>query len=238
MIIEGTTFSRKLIKSQTEEELADEMARMTSKYDKVLLLCSTTNIDRITTMTKVANKTGKTIIHDILLENVLQLITQKIPNAINNKNVYVFMPSYLYLMKDKPEYKPYIEPYLQKLKMTGKKLHGKFIMNIRISMLRDIEKLRLKSKVLDNAVVLYSLWEGYKEEKEYQEFLSRIAELGIDIITLHTSGHADYTAIKEMINITKPEIVIPIHTENKEKIRLYTNNAVILNDGEIYKVKE
>lgn len=238
MIIEGTTFSRKLIKSQTEEELADEMARMTSKYDKVLLLCSTTNIDRITTMTKVANKTGKTIIHDILLENVLQLVTQKIPNAINNKNVYVFMPSYLYLMKDKPEYKPYIEPYLQKLKMTGKKLHGKFIMNIRISMLRDIEKLRLKSKVLDNAVVLYSLWEGYKEEKEYQEFLSRIAELGIDIITLHTSGHADYIAIKEMINITKPEIVIPIHTENKEKIRLYTNNAVILNDGEIYKVKE
>ena len=196
---------------------------------------STTNIDRVTTIQRVANRTGKAVIHDILLSNVLQLVTQKIPNALNNKKVQVFLPSFIYLLKDKPEYQQYIEPYKKKMKYTGKVLHGKFIMNVRISMLRDIEKLRLKSKVLDNCCLIYSLWNGYKEEDEYKQFLSKIAELGIDIISLHTSGHADYTALQQVINITRPEIVIPIHTEAKEKIKEYTDNAVILQDMEIYK---
>lgn len=123
------------------------------------------------------------------------------------------------------------------MKLTGKALHGKFIMNVRISMLRDIEKLRIKSKVLDNCCLIYSLWDGYKEEEEYKQFLSRIAELGIDIISLHTSGHADYIALKQVIDITNPEAVIPIHTENKHGIKQYTDKAVILEDGEIYEVK-
>ena len=67
--------------------------------------------------------------------------------------------------------------------------------------------------------------------------MSRIAELGIDIISLHTSGHADYTALKQVIDITNPEAVIPIHTENKHGIKHYTDKAVILEDGEIYEVK-
>ena len=55
---------------------------------------STTNIDRVTTLTRVANRTGKTFIHDILLSNVLRLVTQKIPNALNSKKVQVFLKIY------------------------------------------------------------------------------------------------------------------------------------------------
>lgn len=44
-------------------------------------------------------------------------------------------------------------------------------------MLKDLEKLRLKSGVLDKCVLIWGLWEGYKEEDEYKQFLSRIAEL-------------------------------------------------------------
>lgn len=62
-------------------------------------------------------------------------------------------------------------------------------------------------------------------------------ELDIPVITCHTSGHADFTAIKQVIDITKPDIVIPIHTEAKKKIKDYTDKAVILEDGEIYEVK-
>lgn len=94
---------------------------------------------------------------------------------------------------------------------------GKFIMNVRLSFLRDIEKLKLKSKVLNNCCLVYSLWEGYKEEFEYKYFLDRMKELDIEIITLHTSGHADYLTITQVLEITKPDFVIPIHTENKER---------------------
>ena len=136
------------------------MAKLTDRYNQVLVLMSTTNIDRVTTIQRCANRTGKTVIHDILLSNVLRLVTQKIPNALNSNKVGVFLPSYLYRMRNKEEYKPYIEPYKHKIRQTGRILRNqKFIMNVRISMLRDIEKLRLKSKVLDSCCLIYSLWE-------------------------------------------------------------------------------
>ena len=232
LITEGTTLSREQVKSKTETELVDDIVEKTKNYDQVLMLMSTTNIDRVTTMQRAANKTGKTVIHDIVLSNVLQLVTQKIPNALNSQNVGVYLPGSVYIKRDKEEYKKYIEPFQNKIDETGKLLHGKFIMNIRVSMLKDIE--RLKDKVLDNCCVVYSMWEGYQEEEIYKKFLDRMKELNIDIYSLHVSGHADYTAFNQVIEIIKPNAVIPMHTENKEKIKDFTDKAVILEDMETY----
>ena len=232
LITEGTTLSREQVKSKTETELVDDIVEKTKNYDQVLMLMSTTNIDRVTTMQRVANKTGKTVIHDIVLSNVLQLVTQKIPNALNSQNVGVYLPGSVYIKRDREEYKKYIEPFQNKIGETGKLLHGKFIMNIRVSMLKDIE--RLKDKVLDNCCVVYSMWEGYQKEEIYKNFLDRMKKLNIDIYNLHVSGHADYTAFNQVIEITKPNAVIPMHTENKEKIKDFTDKAVILEDMETY----
>lgn len=95
LITEGTTLSREQMKSQSEAELASEMAKMTDRYKQVLVLTSTTNIDRITDIQRCANRTNKTVIHDLLLSNVLQFVTQKIPNALNSSKVDVFMPRLL-----------------------------------------------------------------------------------------------------------------------------------------------
>ena len=232
LITEGTTLSREQVKSKTETELVDDIVEKTKNYDQVLMLMSTTNIDRVTTMQRVANRTGKTVIHDIVLSNVLQLVTQKIPNALNSKSVGVYLPGSVYIKRDREEYKKYIEPFQNKIEEAGKLLHGKFIMNIRVSMLKDIE--RLKDKVLDNCCVVYSMWEGYQKEEIYKKFLDKMKELNIDIYSLHISGHADYTAFNQVIEITKPNAVIPMHTENKEKIKDFTDKAVILEDMETY----
>lgn len=129
----------------TEQELADYIAEKTKNYNQVLMLMSTTNIDRVTTMQKVANKTHRTVIHDLLLSNVMQEVTQKIPNALNSSKVYVYMPSYLYRMRNKPEYRPYIEPFEHKIKSTGRILReGNFIMNTRVSMLRRYRETKAK----------------------------------------------------------------------------------------------
>jgi len=94
----------------------------------------------------------------------------------------------------------------------------------------------LENNALNNACVVFSMWGGYKKEEIYKKFLDRMKELGIDTLDLHVSGHADYTAIEAVINITNPEYVIPIHTENKEKIKEYTDKAVILEDMEIFEI--
>lgn len=149
----------------------------------MLVLTSTTTIDRITTLVRVANSTGKTIVWDILLNMVLQLVTQKIPNALNSNRVYCYLPSYLYRMRNQEPYKQYIEQYSNKIKQTGQILHNRFIMNCRASIWRDIQKLKLKNKVLNNCCVVYSIWDGYKtQDKTTIKFLDKMSELSIPII--------------------------------------------------------
>lgn len=45
---------------------------------------------------------------------------------------------------------------------------------------------------------------------------------------MHTSGQTNYTAIEQVLNITKSKVIIPIHTENKEHTKKFINKAVIL----------
>ena len=47
----------------------------------------------------------------------------------------------------------------------------------------------------------------------------------------------DRECIKQVIDITKPEAVICIHSEAPEKIKELTDKAVILKDMEPYEVK-
>jgi len=99
LITEGTTLSREQIRNKTEEELAQEIIAKTANYNQVLMLMSTTNIDRVQTMNHVGEQTNKTVIHDIILSNVLSLIPH-IPSAINSDNIFVFLPRHQLYKKE------------------------------------------------------------------------------------------------------------------------------------------
>ena len=114
---------------------------------------------------------------------------------------------------------------LEKMKKYG------FVMLVRAN-----AKFAKFLKMFENYAFIYSEWKGYltgtnEDYKRIQDFVPE------NNIYLHTSGHATPEAIKEVINITKPNYVIPIHTEDKEKIKELTDKVVILEDGEEFIVK-
>ena len=107
-------------------------------------------------------------------------------------------------------------------------------MNIRVSMLKDIERLKIENKVLNNCCIVYSMWEDIKKKNHIKHFLDKMKELNIDIYNLHVSGHADYTAFNMVLDITEPKAVIPMHTENKRKNkRLYRQSCFVRGYGNI-----
>lgn len=55
-------------------------------------------------------------------------------------------------------------------------------------------------------------------------------------MTGHVSGHGNKECIKQVIDITKPEIVIPIHGTQPKKIEELTDKAIILNDMEALEI--
>ena len=51
--------------------------------------------------------------------------------------------------------------------------------------------------------------------------------MGLQIETLHTSGHADETAIRRLIERVNPTVLIPVHTENAQRFREIAPDIVI-----------
>ena len=55
---------------------------------------------------------------------------------------------------------------------------------------------------------------------------------------IHTSGHADIGALKQMVEAIKPKAIVPIHTFNAgDYQRIFSPTpVVVMNDGEVRQV--
>lgn len=83
---------------------------------------------------------------------------------------------------------------------------GKFVMIVRSSMCGFMNKLYNSSLYLPGSTLVYSMWSGYKQEKRTAEFLDCVTDMFMNIVDLHTSGHAteeDIELLKQTVNADK-----------------------------------
>ena len=99
-------------------------------------------------------------------------------------------------------------------------------MCVRNSMLRYLQSLAKKTS-FENGLLVYSFWSGYRETESMKHFLTECEKLGLKIVTLHTSGHADEIAIRQLIETVNPNVLVPIHTENAERFQEIAPNIQI-----------
>ena len=86
--------------------------------------------------------------------------------------------------------------------------YEKIVMIVRPSMRGDLKRL----EKLDGGTFIYSMWEGYKKEKSTKDFIQYLQSRDISEASIHTSGHADLEALKEMVDAVRPKAIVPIHT--------------------------
>lgn len=95
-----------------------------------------------------------------------------------------------------------------------------------------------------DSLLIYSMWSGYLDKThpafdEYKSnFINCAVRGGCRLVNLHTSGHAGSDEIKKVCEVTEAKTVIPIHTENPEKLKELgiSGNIRILNDEEVFVV--
>lgn len=228
LITEGTSFGRENIRYETEVELEQDAKEEFKNYNQVLLLQSSTNIDRIVSFYKACKNTKKVFIEDVFTANITSVLNSCIPNPKTFKDVYVWTPL-RYMKKNRNFKEKFIKPFAEY--SNSSIVFKDFGMMVKTSMFDDIKMLKEKGAIT-NACLIYSMWEGYLEQDSFKEFIEGIKKMGIDFKTIHTSGHADIKAIKELANFTQPKKVVTIHTVNKEKAKEIFKNAVSLEDNE------
>jgi ribonuclease J len=206
LICEGTTLSRNNYKSQTESQLENECMHLFKQHSgPIFVLQSSMNIDRLVTMYRAAKRSNRIFLQDLYLASITTAISGNIPNPSFN-DVYVFRTTY-------KRHTQHLT-YPRRIGIKGiSKQH--FVMCVRTSMLRYLKSLS-KQMPFHDGLLIYSLWEGYKDTLEMQTFLNECKALGLTIVSCHTSGHADENAINQLISHCNPKRIIPVHTLNPE----------------------
>lgn len=218
MLCEGTTLSRENYKAVTEKTLEEQAVRLfRDTKGPVLVLQSSMNIDRIVTMYRAAKRCGRIFLEEVYMADIAMAAGESIPNP-NFDDVYAFITS------------PTKYALLSKYKhRVGKGFISKmpFVMCVRTIMIRYLKSLANRMS-FDGGLLIYSFWSGYRETDDMKSFLTECEKMGLKIVTLHTSGHADEGAIKQLVETVNPKEVIPIHTENAQRFKELFPNRVIV----------
>lgn len=203
LICEGTTLSRKaqipLRESDLEEQASVEFRNATGP---IFVLQSSTNIDRIVTMYRAAKRSGRVFLQEVYMADVTSAIGGSIPNP-SFDDVYAYLTD------------PKRHDALVKYRRMGKDRMAKtpFVMCVRSSMLRYLKGLA-KLMSFEDGLLVYSMWRGYQQQPAMSRFIAECENMGLKMVVLHTSGHADPDTIRALIERVHPNEIIPVHTEN------------------------
>ena len=217
LLCEGTTLSRESRTTLTEKELEERATDLfRDAAGPIFVLQSSMNIDRIVTMYRAAKRSSRIFLEEVYMADIATAAGGSIPNP-NFDDVYAFITS--------PSKFSMLTKYERR---AGKSFISKkpFVMCVRNSMLRYLKSLAGKMS-FENGLLVYSFWSGYRETESMKNFLLECEKLGLQIVTLHTSGHADESTIKKLIEAVNPKVLIPIHTENAQRFRELAPNLAI-----------
>lgn len=213
MITEGTNLSYTDPVVTSESLLAEAAATLMERYPYVFVICGAADIDRLAAFHK-ASAGKRFFLCDAYQMSLLEKAAEY--GAWLN-GLYGFDRARVYFED-----------------MDG--LKDGFCMAVRSE--KDFSEIMkpYRDKHNEKSLVIYSMSEGYLNRR--RQAMEKLTDGFRYTIKLHTSGHASCEAIWEAANAVSAKKIVPIHTEDPEKIRLgaLQDRVVYLKDGEEFNV--
>jgi len=238
LLMEGTSLSRSRQRFLTETQLEKQFVQTYKETNGInLVYLSGQNIDRLVTIFRSCKRSRKTFVIDFYIATVLTELAalgHNVPYPSSGYlNIRVFFPNLLKQKMEKLNRKDLIEQFID-YEITPEQINQNaknIVMTVRPSMDHEIKRI----KNLSGGKLIYSMWEGYKDQPGTERFISHLVKRGITITTIHTSGHADFFTLQKLLDTVKPAEVVPIHTTESDNYKEIFPNSTIKQvfDGEI-----
>ena len=238
LLMEGTTITRVGTDEgfPTESDLEAEMVKLFRTTDGMpLVWCSGQNIDRLVTVFRAAERSGRQLILDMYTAHILAATeNSNLPQADwRETRVYLPWSQKQRIIKDKSfeiasRYK-LDRIYPGQLAAAA----ATSVMLFRPSMRIDLEK----ADCLTNACLVYSMWDGYLKDEKLKPFLAWLEERGIPLHQIHTSGHASVKDLQRLRQAFGDAVVVPIHTQQPDLYEEIFGNVEMRDDGEWWEVQ-
>jgi len=213
MITEATNLSYRDPVTISESALSTAAQSLMERYPYTFILCSPWEFDRIAMFHRAAEKKER-FFCDAYQMKLLETVRRF---GIDRSSLYGFERASVYLngMKETEE---------------------SFCMLVRREKIfQDIMKTYTDLN-REHCLFIASMSEGYL--KTHRQALEKMTAGFYYRIKLHTSGHGSAEALWAAARALQPKKVIPIHTENPEKMRLgaLQNRLELLEDGDSIEV--
>ena len=217
LITEGTMMGmRKNDRRYSEKQMLQDARKLFWDHKYVFLKISSTNVDSLATFYHAAKDNGMGFYANRYVLNQLDTFSKA---GKKYTNFYDFKDKWLILPKPK---KNAPEQYLKSFHGQRKHMREEGFVMV-VSEYEYYEDIMEEFADL-NPIMLYSLWEGYIDEKigrsAYNPGLADFCKRH-NARKMHTSGHAFPEMIEAVIKAVDPDEVIPIHTEAAEEFAAF-----------------
>lgn len=210
LIHEGTNIGKNS-RTVTEAELENEAVKiMNATAGPVFVLQSASNLDRLVSIYRASKRSGRITYMDNYTAHIACAAGGSIPRPDIFKDVIAFTPRAL-IGKRKDAFLGFKNKRGLKGIANGT---DRFTMLVRPTMLDYIKKLFATAGGFKEATLVYSLWKGYKEDEDMKVFCDGLRESGVNVIDLHTSGHASVEDIELLKQTVNAKQTVCVHTES------------------------
>jgi len=227
LMLEGTMLSRPpgatLV---TEDDVYHEMSRHIRANKGKLVLCSlsVSNVTRVAQLFKAAKREGRILILDAFVAAILEVCGKYagVPQRSWTDDIRIlYLGGHAKLVGDAfGDWK-----LVKQLKCATNRIKldeiaanpGRYVLPFREGL---IERLEEQPIMLNGAAHIYSLWHGYRDQQKYKKVKNFISiHQIIDIPDVHVSGHAYVDDLKELVDIVKPQYIVPVHTKAPDRYK-------------------
>jgi len=235
LLLEGTRLSRAEQHNTTEQEVEEQLANLCRHTaGMVLAFYSGQNIDRLVTVYRACKRSRRTLVLD-LYGAVVAAATQRptIPQA-SWDGVEVFVPNAQRRRVIRSDSFEDINA-VQAHRVFPEQLTGRasgMLLTMRGSMTSEIDR----AGCLKDAAAVWSMWPGYLDRPSGQRVRDWLDKHQIPLTTLHASGHASVSDLRQLAEAIDPQRVVPIHTAVPERYSELFERAEPHGNGEWWSV--
>lgn len=211
LITEGTMLGR-TDECIHEREVSIKMSHVMQAFKYVFVLTSATDIERLASINQAARKANKPqYTCSGYMNSTMQIFTER--EGKYGDGLFVFHPR-----------------YYKKCELTETMKRRGFVMTAGLSQMSFVEDL-YSHLPQEETLLIYSSWDGYYKDPDQVAInpaYKLFREMFLNVVDIHTSGHADRKTIEEVITTVNPkDAIIGIHKDADQSLEtLHLDNAL------------
>lgn len=220
---------------RSESDVEFSLARRMRDTDgAVFVVSSAQNIDRLVTVYRACKRAGRTLVTDLYTATLAHATGRETIPQPGFPHYEVLVPNRQRVLVKQSSQFDRID-LIRACRVFPEELVAR---QREVTLLLPSSAVAelLRTGVMANGVVIWSLWPGYLREPSGERLRQMLQAAAVSLVVDHASGHAPVTDLQRLAAALRPTRLVRIHTEAADRFAEFFDNVDAHDDGEWWEV--